>query len=67
MLEKFLEALDEDKEYEFISNYYNEMSKFDLRTILLEYIFMSKRVDEESSEAIIDEVRESLEDSLCKL
>ena len=43
------------------------MSKFDLRTILLEYIFMSKRVDEESSEAIIDEVRENLEDMECKL
>lgn len=67
MLEKFLEALDESKEYEFISNYYNDMSRYDLRTILLEYIFMSKRVDKESSEAIIDEVRESLEEAICKL
>lgn len=67
MLEKFLEALDEDKEFEFISNYYNEMNKFDLRTILLEYIFMSRRVDKESSEAIIDEVRESLEEATCKI
>ena len=66
MIEEFLEALDEGKEYEFIANCHSKnISAW--RTILLEYIFMSKRVDEESSEIIIDEVRESLEDMICKI
>lgn len=68
MLEKFLEALDDGKEYEFISNYYNEMSKFDLRTILLEYIYASHTsVNKFAHDSIVDEVRENLEEATCKI
>lgn len=56
MIDKFLEAMDDDKEYDFIANNYPHMSKFDLRTILLEYIYASKRDDE-----IKENVRDELE------
>lgn len=39
MIEKFLDAMEEGSEYNFIACHYYEMSKFDLRTILLEYIY----------------------------
>ena len=39
MIEKFLEAMEDSKEYEFIANHYYEMSKNDLKSILLEYIY----------------------------
>ena len=67
MLEQFLEALDEEKEYDFIANYYNDMSKFDLRTILLEYIYASHQRGNEVEEAIRDDVREEIEDKTCKI
>lgn len=67
MIERFLEALDEEKEYSFISNYYNEMSKYDLRTILLEYIYAAHEEGHATEEAIRDSVREELEDKECKL
>ena len=65
MIEKFLEALDEEKEYDFIASFYNDISKYDLRTILLEYIYATHQ--SESNEQITDEVRENLEDMECKL
>lgn len=76
MIEKFLEALDEenvDEESEygfianFIANYYNEMSKFDLRTILLEYIYAVHEEGSSVEESVIDSVRENLEDKECRL
>lgn len=67
MIEKFLEALDEEKEYDFIANYYNEFSKFDLRTILLEYIYASHTKGKDIEEEIRDDVREELEDKECRL
>lgn len=39
MIEKFLEAMEDGTEYNFIATHYHEISKFDLRTILLEYIY----------------------------
>lgn len=39
MIEKFLEAMEDGREYEFIAQHYWEMQKFDLKTILLEYIY----------------------------
>ena len=67
MLQKFLDALDEGREYDFIANYYNEISKFDLRTILLEYIYAAHSQGEEVEEQIQDSVREEIEDKVCKL
>lgn len=67
MLEQFLEALDEEKEYDFIANYYNEISKFDLRTILLEYIYAVHKIPQTHKEKVIDDVRENIEDATCKI
>lgn len=67
MLEQFLEALDEEKEYDFIANYYNEFSKFDLRTLLLEYIYASHTRGKEIEDAIRDDVREEIEDKTCRI
>lgn len=67
MLEKFLEALDEDREYDFIANFYPQMNKFDLRTILLEYIYAAHSAGEHVEEIIQDSVRENLEDAICNL
>ncbi len=67
MIERFLEALDDDKEYDFIASYYNEISKFDLRTILLEYIYAAHEQGKVVEEDIKDSVREELEDKTCKL
>lgn len=39
MIKKFLDAMNEGTEMDFISNNYLNMNKFDLRTILLEYIY----------------------------
>ena len=39
MIEKFLDAMEDGTEYNFIATHYYEMNKFDLRTILLEYIY----------------------------
>ena len=59
MIKKFLDALDEEMEYDFIANHYTDMGKFDLRTILLEYIYASHCSD--SEEEIRDDVRDELE------
>lgn len=67
MIQQFLEALDEEKEYDFIANFYPHMSKFDLRTILLEYIYAAHSEGEEVEENIRDAVREELEDKECNL
>lgn len=67
MLEQFLEALDDEKEYDFIANYYNEISKFDLRTILLEYIYSVHNLPQTHKEKVIDDVRENIEDATCKI
>lgn len=65
MIEKFLDALDNDNEYDFIATWYNDMSKFDLRTILLEYMNATRFDD--IKEQVQDEVRENLEDMMCNL
>lgn len=59
MIDKFLEAMDEGKEFDFIANHYHEMSNFDLRTILLEYIYAVHSSD--IAEDIQDNVRNELE------
>lgn len=65
MIEKFLQAMDNDREYDFIATWYNDMSKYDLRTILLEY--MNATRFEDIKEQVQDEVRENLEDMMCNL
>lgn len=67
MLEQFLEALDDEREYDFIANYYSQMSKFDLRSLLLEYIYASHSEGKEVEENIRDSVREGVEDMTCNL
>ena len=67
MLEQFLESLDDEKEYDFIANYYNEISKFDLRIILLEYIYSVHNLPQTHKEKVIDDVRENIEDAMCKI
>lgn len=67
MLEQFLESLDNEKEYDFIANYYNEISKFDLRTLLLEYIYATHNLPQTHREQVIDDVRENIEEATCKI
>lgn len=55
MIDEFLKALDNDKEYDFIANHYHEMSKSDLKDILLEYIYASEKHSD---------VKESVNDEL---
>jgi hypothetical protein len=59
MIDKFLEAMDEGKEYDFIANFYTSMSTFELSTILLEYIYA---VHSSGIEDIQDNVRNELEE-----
>ena len=61
MIKKFLDAMDEDREYDFIANNYTHMSQYDLHTILLEYIYAVHESD--SSDDIKDNVRGELETS----
>ena len=58
MIEKFLDAIDDEKEYDFIAQWYNNMSKYELKTILLEYIYAARTIGDE--EVIRDEVRDNL-------
>ena len=53
-MEEFLKAAKNGEAYGYIANHYHEMSRFDLRTILLEYIYFC-----ECEETVYD----SLEDN----
>ena len=61
IMKMFLDALDEGREYDFIANNYPHMSKFDLRSILLEYIYAAHSMGEKIESEIQDEVRDNLE------
>lgn len=61
-IKQFLEALDKGKEYDFIANYYGEMTRFDLRTILLEYIYAVHCAGGEIESDIQNDVSGSLEE-----
>ena len=63
MLDKFLDALDENREYDFIAQHYHEMSKMDLRTILLEYIYAAHCVID-AEDDIKDQVRDEIQDKV---
>ena len=39
MREELLRAIDEDRLYDYIADNYHKMSKFELRTVLLEVIY----------------------------
>lgn len=39
MIKQFLDAMNNDMEYDFIANNYTSMSKSELKDILLEYIY----------------------------
>lgn len=60
---RFLDALEEDREYDFIGQWYNTMSKDELKTILLEYIYGVHCLRErESREEVKNSVRDFLEE-----
>lgn len=61
-IKKFLEAVDEGKEYDFIANYYGEMTRFDLRTILLEYIYAVHCQGDEIESNITNDIVGTLEE-----
>ena len=64
MINQFIDSMDEEKEYDFIANNYNSMSKFELRSILLEYIYAIHSTPHSSmnfSADVTDKVRENLE------
>jgi hypothetical protein len=63
MLDKFLDALDDNKEYDFIAQHYHEMSKMDLRTILLEYIYATYCI-QDAKEDIREQVRDEIQDKV---
>ena len=67
MIERFLGALDDDKEYDFIANWYPYISKDEFKDILLEYIYAVHEQGKVVEEEIRDSVREELEDKICKL
>jgi len=53
MIEKFLDAMEDGTEMDFICNNYGHMTKFDLRTILVAYMY---EVSEEVREKVKDEL-----------
>lgn len=67
MIQKFLDALDEGEEWKFIDSFYNEMSKYDLRTILLEYMNAVDCLLQDDKDTVLETVQENLEESVCKL
>lgn len=58
-MEEFLNAVknNPDHAYDYIANHYYEMSNFDLRTILLEYMYgISKKwTEEEVIESLVED------------
>ena len=62
MLKQFIDSMDDEKEYDFIAQNYYQMSREDLKTILLEYIYAGHCLGKETEEAIRDNVREELEE-----
>ena len=61
-MEKFLIAMEEnpDGAYDYIGKHYHEMSNFDLRTILLEYIYgVHQKISERE---IIENLQENYSD-----
>ena len=61
MIKKFLDAMDEEKEYDFIANNYTSMTKDDMKRILLEYIYAAHNEGKTTEEAIREQVRSELE------
>jgi hypothetical protein len=62
MISKFLDAMDDDKEYDFIANNYYQMSKEDLKSILLEYIYAVHTRGLDFEKSVQEDVREELEE-----
>lgn len=58
MIKKFLEAMDDEREYDFIVENYSSMSKSELKSILLEYIFC---VHNNCCDEVTNSVRDELE------
>ena len=54
-MEEFLQAAREGNAYDYIAQNYYNMHKFDLRTILLEYIYFC-----ECEETVYDSLEENL-------
>lgn len=50
MVKQFLEALEKGKEYDFIANNYHLMKNYELKDILLEYIYASQNQNLDLSE-----------------
>lgn len=66
MISQFLDALSENKEYDFISNNYTNMSKFELRSIILEYIYAVHYSSEHPHETLSleEDIREQVQGEL---
>ncbi len=60
MIKLFLNAMEVGKEYDFIANNYNSMSKSELKDILLEYIYAIRNRGDELSDLISDDVADEL-------
>ena len=57
----FLDAMNDDKEYDYIANNYYQMSKEELKDILLEYIYAGHCCDKDVEDDIKEQVRDNLE------
>lgn len=62
MLGKFLDSMDDDKAYNFIANNYWQMSKADLKTVLLEYIYAVHNSPKETQDEINERIRDNIEE-----
>ena len=60
-MEKFIKALKQDRAYEYISNYYNNYTKEELKNIILELlygIFTNDTDYMQTYENIVEEIKE---------
>lgn len=62
MLKQFIDSMDDENEYDFIANNYYQMTKEDLKTILLEYIYAPHCISKEVEDKVRENVREELEE-----
>ena len=63
MIKQFLNAMDDDREYDFIANNYSNMSKGELKSILLEYMYAIHSTPHKSM-SFESDVKENVRDQL---
>lgn len=62
MISKFIDSMNDEKEYDFIAQNYYQMSREDLKAILLEYIYAAHTEGRAVEESIREQVRDELEE-----